>query len=253
LSAVLIENGVVNVKKRKSLFVATILVIVLVGVSACSNSSNDDTSNTSEPENLSQSSDDLSPSNDSTSENTSNSDNNGNDHSDGTTNENSNEQVGHNQEQANNTEEMAPTDTEMEENEIQNDNTTETITKISGRRTEFIEKLDNIQKELDSLPEKEASDNGVTNAMKSYYGLSFEKYDKALNEIYALLQQELSPEIMKELKPKQIEWIEQKEELAHEARQQYIGTTFENVAYFISLYDSTKEKCYELVNEYMTD
>jgi uncharacterized protein YecT (DUF1311 family) len=237
------------VRKRRSLFVATILVILLAGVSACSNSSDDAKANISEPKN---SKDDFSQSNESSSENTSNTVPNGNHHSDATY-ENNNEQVGHNQELVNNKEEIAPTNTETNEKEIQEDNTTETITKLSGRRTEFIEKLDNIQKELDSLPEKEASDKGVTNAMKSYYGISFEKYDKALNEIYALLQQELSPEIMKELKNKQIKWIKQKEELAHEARQQYVGTTFENVAYFISLYESTKEKCYELVNEYMTD
>ena len=97
------------------------------------------------------------------------------------------------------------------------------------------------------------SDKGVTNAMKNYYGISYETYDKALNEIYALLQKELSPETTKELKTEQIKWIEQKEDMANEERIKYIGGTFENVAYYISLYESTKERCYELVNTYMTD
>lgn len=128
-----------------------------------------------------------------------------------------------------------------------------TVTKVEGRREEFLERLDNIQKELDALPEKKDSDAGVTNAMKNYYGKSSEMYDKALNEIYALLKKELSPETMKDLKTKQIKWIEKKEAEADKEESKYEGGTFEFVARYISLYESTKERCYELVNEYMTD
>ncbi len=102
------------------------------------------------------------------------------------------------------------------------------------------------------MPEKVASDKGVTNAMKSYYGVSYEKYDDALNEIYALLKKELSTEVMSELKAEQLKWIEQKEEKAEKERLKYEGGTFENVAWYISLYESTKDRCYELVNQYMT-
>ncbi|WP_341357543.1 lysozyme inhibitor LprI family protein [Rossellomorea sp. y25] len=125
-------------------------------------------------------------------------------------------------------------------------------TKIEGR-TEFLNKLDNIQKELDAMPEKKDSDKGVTNAMKNYYGVSYEKFDDALNEIYTLLKKELSPEVMKELQAEQLRWIEQKETKAEKERLKYEGGTFENVAWYISLYESTKDRCYELVNEYMTD
>ncbi|WP_313233221.1 lysozyme inhibitor LprI family protein [Tissierella praeacuta] len=48
--------------------------------------------------------------------------------------------------------------------------------------------------------------------MKNYYGMAYEMYDKELNEIYALLKDELSPEIMEDLKTKQIKWIKEKEE-----------------------------------------
>ncbi|WP_299742419.1 lysozyme inhibitor LprI family protein [uncultured Rossellomorea sp.] len=125
-------------------------------------------------------------------------------------------------------------------------------TKIEGR-TEFLNKLDNIQKELDAMPDKKDSDKGVTNAMKNYYGVSYEKFDDALNEIYTLLKKELSPEVMKELQAEQLRWIEQKETKAEKERLKYEGGTFENVAWYISLYESTKDRCYELVNEYMTD
>lgn len=143
-------------------------------------------------------------------------------------------------------------DPKVNEN-ISETDTPSTISKIEGRRNEFIEKLDNIQKELDSLPEKKDSDAGITNAMRSYYGISYDMYDKALNEIYDLLKNDLSPETMSDLQTQQIKWIQEKEAAANKESEQYKGGTFEFVAYNSSLYESTKERCYELVNNYMTD
>lgn len=143
-------------------------------------------------------------------------------------------------------------DPKVNEN-ISETDTPSTISKIEGRRNEFIEKLDNIQKELDSLPEKKDSDAGITNAMRSYYGISYDMYDKALNEIYDLLRNDLSPETMSDLQTQQIKWIQEKEAAANKESEQYKGGTFEFVAYNSSLYESTKERCYELVNNYMTD
>lgn len=203
-------------KKGKFLIVVTLLVILIGGLSACGNSSDDTAKSDS-----------------------------GNNPPDATSND-----------ESNNTDKKVLTDTinETEENEnIQEGITENIVTKIEGRRIEFIEKLDNIQKELDALPEKKDSDKGVTNAMKNYYGISYEMYDKALNEIYSMLREELSPEAMNELKNEQMKWIEQKENTANEERKKYEGGTFENVAYYISTYESTKERSYELVNEYMTE
>ncbi|TCT15608.1 uncharacterized protein DUF1311 [Natranaerovirga pectinivora] len=97
------------------------------------------------------------------------------------------------------------------------------------------------------------SDAGITNAMRSYYGISYDMYDEALNEIYSLLKNQLSEETMKELQKEQIKWIEEKETRAYNEAAQYKGGTFEFVAYNVSLYESTKGRCYQLVNEYMTD
>ncbi|WP_040205909.1 lysozyme inhibitor LprI family protein [Neobacillus jeddahensis] len=207
-------------KKSKSFITTTLLVILLVGMSACSNTSDNTTStkSQSEPDNISESKDDSTESTDSSTDSTVKSDN------------------------------SVSTSNKINET-IQEEKTS----KIEGRRNEFIERLDNIQKELDAMPEKKDSDKGVTNAMKNYYGISYETYDKILNEIYALLQKELSPGAMKDLKNEQIKWIKKKEDMANEERLKYDGGTFENVANYISLYNSTKERCYELVNTYMTD
>lgn len=213
-------------KKRNFLIAASLLVILLVGMSACSSNSSDDditsTKNQSNSESTPQSKDDSSQSNDTHSEST---------------------QVEDNQEQADNTEDTTSANTTSESQEE----------KVEGRRAEFLERLDNIQKELDALPEKEHADKGVTNAMKNYYGRAYEMYDEELNEIYALLKKELSPETMEDLKAEQIQWIDQKEDKANKERLEYEGGTFENVALYMSLYESTKDRSYELVNKYMTD
>ena len=102
------------------------------------------------------------------------------------------------------------------------------VSKVEGRRNEYIERLDNIQKKLDELPEKKNADEGM-------------------------LKEELSPEIMNDLEIKQLKWIEEKEGKAREEEAKFKGGTFEPVAGYIVLYEATKEKCYELVNQYMTD
>lgn len=173
--------------------------------------------------------------------------------------EEKNQQIKPDVNDVNNKDNITATDSSSSPNkENINDNTQESnprnpVTKIEGRRKEFIEKLDNIQKELDSLPEKKDSDAGITNAMRSFYGTSYDMYDKALNEIYALLKEQLSPETMQNLQSEQIKWIEKKEATATNEAEKYKGGSFEFVAYNSSLYGTTKNRCYELVNNYMTD
>jgi uncharacterized protein YecT (DUF1311 family) len=206
---------------RKNMFLVSILsAMLLAGMSACSQSSDEDAANQPESDAISASTEDSPQSDDSSGESTAVSDENKKDQTNETSTENSSKD--------------------------------DTVTKVEGKQA-YLEKLDNIQKELDALPYKKDSDKGVTNAMKNYYGVSYEKYDDALNEIYALLKKELSPEIMAELKSEQVKWIKEKEEKAEKERLKYEGGTFENVAWYISLYESTKNRSYELVEEYMKD
>lgn len=212
-------------KKWNKFIVVALLTMLFALMSACSDSPKEDASNQSEFDTIPASTDD---SNDSSKESTGASDKN----------------------EENQAEESSMEDSNAQVDSSEEDHTP--ISKVTGR-TEYLNKLDNIQKELDAMPDKKDSDKGVTNAMKNYYGVSYERYDDALNEIYSFLKKELSPEVMKELKAEQLKWIEQKEAKAEKERLKYEGGTFENVAWYISLYESTKDRCYELVNEYMTD
>lgn len=228
--------------KNKFFTEAILLVILLLGLSACSNSSNETPSsnNQTEPENIEETTDEPST-NDDASENIEEPNPSNQSESDDANNNNDSKQ-----------------ENNIEEKRQESLATIQKVLdalpdKIAGNKQVFLERLDNLQKELDTLPDKEGSDSGATNAMKNYYGISYEKYDEALNAIYATLKKDLSQETMQDLQTKQLKWIEEKEAKAEEERLKYDGGTFENVALYISLYESTKERCYVLVNEYMTD
>lgn len=132
-------------------------------------------------------------------------------------------------------------------------NNSKEVDKIDGRREEFLGRLDCIQKQLDNLPIKKDSDAGITSAMRGYYGIAYEMYDEALNEIYSILKEQLPEDTMKNLQTEETKWIKQKEDSANKSASDYKGGTFEFVAYGSSVYQSTKDRCYELVNNYMTD
>ncbi|WP_400247608.1 lysozyme inhibitor LprI family protein [Niallia sp. JL1B1071] len=224
-------------KTCKTCMAAILLVILLMGMSACSNSSNETTSsnNQTEPENIEESTDNAS-------ENIADPTPSDQNESDEAANNNNDSKLENNIEEKRQ-ESLASIQKELDA----------LPDKIAGNKQVFLERLDNLQKELDTLPDKEGSDSGATNAMKNYYGISYEKYDEALNAIYATLKKDLSSETMQDLQTKQLKWIDQKEAKAEEERLKYNGGTFEYVALYISLYESTKERCYVLVNEYMTD
>ncbi|MEL3971181.1 lysozyme inhibitor LprI family protein [Rossellomorea oryzaecorticis] len=210
---------------NKRLAASAISAMLLMGMSACRQTSDEDAADQTESDVISTSTGNSSQPDASSKDSTTSSDEKEKDQSNETSSEN--------------------TSAESSDQE-------DTLPKVEGKQA-YVEKLDNIQKELDALPYKKDSDKGVTNAMKNYYGVAYEKYDEALNEIYALFKKELSPEVMADLKSEQVKWIKEKEEKAEKERLKYEGGTFENVAWYISLYESTKDRSYELVEKYMKD
>ncbi|NFE93561.1 lysozyme inhibitor LprI family protein [Clostridium botulinum] len=109
-------------------------------------------------------------------------------------------------------------------------------------------KLDAIElgmKDLDDLK------GGSTLEMKSAAKEEYERWDRALNEIYGVLQKQLSSDDRNKLKDEEIKWIASRDEQAKKDSLQYKGGTAETLIYGISLGQSTKERCYELVEKYM--
>lgn len=79
----------------------------------------------------------------------------------------------------------------------------------------------------------------------------YNMWDDLLNDIWGVLKEQLSSNEMKELTFLEKQWIKDKESDAEEAMNQYEGGTEGQIEYYSSLLNSTKERCYYLVENYM--
>ena len=94
-------------------------------------------------------------------------------------------------------------------------------------------------------------ESGVTAQMNEAEATKLGRWDNMLNEIYSLLKTQLTESEMKELKSKQISWIEYRDRTANNESNESGGGSLSGVVYNSSLARLTKERCYELVNTYM--
>lgn len=115
-------------------------------------------------------------------------------------------------------------------------------------KTYYLNELSNIQSGLSDL---DSYYNGNTTEAKYAASEECERWDKALNEIYGTLKQTLSKDKMDALQKEELAWINERDQKALDAANVYKGGTEENVAYGMSLAESTKNRCYELVNNYL--
>ena len=140
------------------------------------------------------------------------------------------------------------------ENEVWKDfiNNTKTEDKVKvneeSKKQEYKTKLDNIEISLESLKEKDA---GTTLEMREAASERFKQWDAALNEIYNVLKGQLSPSDMKKLQSEEIQWISNRDAKAKKESLEMKGGTMEPLIYTSSLQDTTKKRCYELVEKYM--
>ena len=79
----------------------------------------------------------------------------------------------------------------------------------------------------------------------------YQAWDDMLNEIYALLKTQLSSSEMKALKNEEINWINYRDKTAENDARDFEGGSNYSVVYNGSLANTTKDRCYELVNNYM--
>lgn len=112
----------------------------------------------------------------------------------------------------------------------------------------YLEKLDKIEAGMSDLDEQYA---GNTYDMRMAANKEYKRWDDALNEIYSVLKTQISESEMKSLTQEEMQWIKDKEEKAEREAAQYEGGTIHPVFHITSLCQSTKDRCYELVNKYM--
>ena len=120
---------------------------------------------------------------------------------------------------------------------------------VYSYKNEYINKLNLVEEgmsDLDYLYE-----NGITVELIEAEETKLKRWDDMLNEIYSLLKIQLTESEMKELKSKQLSWIEYRDTTANNEASEEGGGSLSTVVYYSSLARLTKERCYELVNTYM--
>lgn len=116
-----------------------------------------------------------------------------------------------------------------------------------SKKQKYRAKLDIIELGFKDFSSTEKS----TQDMRAHANERYKQWDNALNEIYGVLKVQLSASDMKKLQNEELQWIKKRDAKAKEDASEMKGGTMENVLYADSLAQSTKERCYELVEKYM--
>lgn len=120
---------------------------------------------------------------------------------------------------------------------------------VVSLKNEYLQKLNKIEEELAEI--EYLYENGNTIEMKKAESIRYERWDAALNEIYGVLKTQLSKNEMDALRQEQRQWINYRDRTAKEESLAFEGGTMESLQYISTLARLTKERCYELVNQYM--
>ena len=132
----------------------------------------------------------------------------------------------------------------------------ETLTETSNKedeekksyKEEYLKKLDSLDEYLKTSVN---GGSGTTIEMKEAENTIYKSWDDMLNEIYNLLKTQLTEDEMKKLQEEEIEWINYRDETAKNESKEFEGGTIYPIMYTSSLTKTTKNRCYELVNNYM--
>ncbi|WP_053075144.1 lysozyme inhibitor LprI family protein [Ornithinibacillus californiensis] len=116
-------------------------------------------------------------------------------------------------------------------------------------KEDLLQQLDEVEESL--ALQRELINTGTQADMDEAIAVMHQKWDEALNEVYAVLQEQLSSEEMEDLREEQREWIKLRDKEAEREAEENRGGTVESFAYTAVLMEMTKERCYELVEENM--
>ncbi|ALC89264.1 hypothetical protein AM500_05290 [Bacillus sp. FJAT-18017] len=113
-------------------------------------------------------------------------------------------------------------------------------------KDEYLKKLNEMEEE-----DRHSAVGTTTTELEEQEAERFEKWDKELNEVYRLLEEQLNPEQMEKVREEQRSWVKQRDEAAKESSLKYKGGSHEELEYVATQAILTRERCYALVARYM--
>ncbi|WP_043931083.1 lysozyme inhibitor LprI family protein [Bacillus sp. EB01] len=113
-------------------------------------------------------------------------------------------------------------------------------------KDEYLKKLNEMEEE-----DRRSAVGTTTAELEEQEAERYEKWDKVLNKIYRVLEEQLSPEQMEKVREEQRSWVKQRDEAAKESSLKYKGGSHEALEYVATQAILTRERCYALVAKYM--
>jgi uncharacterized protein YecT (DUF1311 family) len=133
---------------------------------------------------------------------------------------------------------------DKDKEEVKDENKT-----VVSTKEQYIKKLSEIEKSLKDLEGK--IQNGTQTEMNKAQAEIYMRWDNALNEIYQVLEKQLSASEMESLRDEQRKWVKHKDETAKKESLEFEGGSLETFQYTSTQARLTKERCYVLVEDYM--
>ena len=129
---------------------------------------------------------------------------------------------------------------------ISNDTNSESSTKQY-----YLTKLSEVESEVAKLQNSSEYHDGSMVKLKEMAGKCYTKWDDLLNSIYGVLKTQLSESEMNSLRNKQRAWIKYRDSEADKAAAEYEGGSMAPLEATSVKAELTRQRCYELVNQYM--
>ena len=120
----------------------------------------------------------------------------------------------------------------------------------AGLAKKYLFKFIDVQEEVSKLPYAKEQYQ-TTMGMRQLASQEYEMWDALLNEIYSELKNTLSAEDMDKLTSLQIQWISDRDATAEAAGKEVEGGTLQPLVITSSKSQTTKERCLELIKDYM--
>ena len=122
----------------------------------------------------------------------------------------------------------------------------EVTSENSALNDQYLSELSKIEEEIEKMPEGETQIE-----MEEIANGTYKIWDDQLNKIWKELEAQLPKEKMDKLREEQRRWIKEKYRLASEEAEQYKNSSMESLVKISKQAEVTKERCYELVENYM--
>lgn len=118
------------------------------------------------------------------------------------------------------------------------------------KKQDYIEQLNKLKSNLEASSDKRY-ESPVTSDLIQAANEEYKLWDDKLNEIYSILKKQLPKDTMDKLTEEEIAWIKIRDENAEAAAKANEDGSIAPLNKVISLIESTSDRCFELVNNYM--